>query len=1426
MRFKKKRYNKSAFRSTLSDKEINQEYNYYTKKLKNHNNSKKTSVSNLPKIKSINEILSSKSSPNLPKIGFIYNKRNEYKLHPIRRISPKNTNNSKNILIQINRSNTLDKNRQNDSIKNNYNNLNLFKSNKADKKSNELSKNFDGDKNNKNISEKKRNNKNRDEKNHKKKKRHKKNKKFDLLKNLFKHRRLFRIKNLYDSNDDDESEEEIEDIYVINPETNIIILYDFLIIAFFVYNFIVSTFSLCILECFCQIDSNISYSDYILFINDLLYISDLILSFFRGFYNFEYKLIKLNRIIVKHYLISDFIFDLLGAIPIFSISKFICLIGNKYSQCFKYEMPGNLIFLRLCSILKILKIKKIINNKKNKAMNKLLELFSENYTIENIIRIFINSLVIIGILHCIVCIHIFLGNHSYLNWIVKSKAEDQSLSTIYTKSLYFIIATLTTIGYGDVVCQSFIERIFQIILLIFGSIIYPLVISYIGNIINKRSNAADKQEHDISMLEKIRKDHPSITFDLYMNIYNHLESKANSLAKHDVNSFIETLPFSLKNNILFTMYNKYVSDFKFFRNNHNSVFIAETLNSFIPSISRKDEFLIYEGELVEEIIFIKDGKLSFNAAINIEEPSISVNRYFHDNFSPFTIEEEKKLIKENMDKMSYSSTKDEITYDNTQIKLNKIFSTIINPNEFHLNQIIEENTNKNDYYDKRAFIINNNGKYHYLKVVDLRKNEHFGCVLISLNRPCPLSLQVKSKIVELFLIKKDDALNLSKNYPNIWRKLYEIEFHNIRMIKNKTLSIVKKYIELNEIFINKNLIITDEMTNDESNSLEKTLDNFPIKNSAKLKEEVDISTPRYMNFNNRERITSEKALKSYIQFEIQKNLKIRRSNTFSGTNIPLIQNKKFESKLSSISNQKSINYENMSDLSILNKESKKSMNLYNKDEKYEVYENSGKVYKKKSNKQKLKNLKYFLIQCKNFFEKDNYPNLNLINDEKENKDNTIKKKQKSDAKYINNQINTDSNKQDIDFIKNKILKCELNSNNEKNLIKFENYEQILKGLKDVCEEETNFSFCSTNKQIIYKNEELSINKNSNFEILSTYPNLNHISKGKYINDTYLQNKIKLIIQNYYYRKYKKTKHNDILSPETIAYSTGCKKRNHNNESERYENKSKHNKQRSKPPGEKSSKYKIKGKKLQNNILNEQINTNETKEDKKTVELMKENSINQRKRKISINSFNINYDKEEKDLKNSSNLNGIQENETINTNSIKANRSIISSLSNKSSNIKRNNSFIHSFKRNANVYNNREIEFIIDKDINKNRINHNIYINNNHFINTSFNMYKNRGEKYYKNNESFYDNKNNQLINRILGIKIPNNKIIKNNIQTTSSNINEPRDNYNSVEKIKKSDSSVSIYNIIPNSLNKNLYSIDNVMKTSTEKNKNFLCKIF
>ena len=42
--------------------------------------------------------------------------------------------------------------------------------------------------------------------------------------------------------------------------------------------------------------------------------------------------------------------------------------------------------------------------------------------------------------------------------------------------------------------------------------------------------------------------------------------------------------------------------------------------------------------MLEEIIFLKDGKISFNAAINMENPLKSINKYFFESFTPFITE--------------------------------------------------------------------------------------------------------------------------------------------------------------------------------------------------------------------------------------------------------------------------------------------------------------------------------------------------------------------------------------------------------------------------------------------------------------------------------------------------------------------------------------------------------------------------------------------------------------------------------------------------------------------------------------------------------------------------------------------------------------------------------------------------------------------
>ena len=177
-----------------------------------------------------------------------------------------------------------------------------------------------------------------------------------------------------------------------------------------------------------------------------------------------------------------------------------------------------------------------------------------------------------------------------------------------------------------------------------------------------------------------------------------------------------------------------------------------------------------------------------------------------------------------MNNKSHISYVGDLSYDRAKNKLNNAFKTIRNEriigekSQFQIQTYIEKNNNENYSFDaKGGAIINDEGDYQYLKILDIRKNEHFGCVFMTLNKPCPLSLQVKSKLVELFLLKKDQALNLSKSYPNIWRKLYSKEYHNIRTIKIKTFEALRKYIEINELFINNNfdelMLTNDDISN-------------------------------------------------------------------------------------------------------------------------------------------------------------------------------------------------------------------------------------------------------------------------------------------------------------------------------------------------------------------------------------------------------------------------------------------------------------------------------------------------------------------------------------------------------------------------------------------------------------------------------------
>ena len=199
-----------------------------------------------------------------------------------------------------------------------------------------------------------------------------------------------------------------------------------------------------------NISTSICINDFIVqniinYFMDLMYIFDLILSFFRPYYNFEDQLVYNNNKIIFHYLSSYFCIDLICSIPFYSI--FNIMYNDK--NCFKINLSIKLNNLyRIFEIFKLLKCLKIMSKKRNSGINIIIKAI-DYYSFFDY-KFFCKLFLFLFILHITTCLHIFISRNSIPNWIISNNLIESSYITIYFTSLYFIITTLTTVGYGDI----------------------------------------------------------------------------------------------------------------------------------------------------------------------------------------------------------------------------------------------------------------------------------------------------------------------------------------------------------------------------------------------------------------------------------------------------------------------------------------------------------------------------------------------------------------------------------------------------------------------------------------------------------------------------------------------------------------------------------------------------------------------------------------------------------------------------------------------------------------------------------------------------------------------------------------------------------------------------------------------------------------
>ena len=575
------------------------------------------------------------------------------------------------------------------------------------------------------------------------------------------YRHLVRLNKLvYDSLSDEESDEEFDDSFYINPKSKFKFYFDLIIFILTWYNMIIPP----IFICFYPQKSN--FYNFMNIITNCFFMSDLLLGFITAYYDIEEKFIWKLPDIIFNYLTTWFIPDLLCAFPF----SFFSEKPEEITSTNEFELKYLLDLFNLIKVFKIYNNNTFFFQYNNYIIKKTnLLKFSETSR-------FIYLFILCG--HILACIFIFLSHLENPSWVTHQNLMNNSKLEIYISSFYYVYATVFTVGYGDIVSINIYERFFNLILLVAGIMAYSYSVSslsnYVQNVDSKTQDFNDKME----ILHHLKLTHEKMPKALYDKIARFLKYRLEHVVR-DKNEIMDNLPIGLRTTLIMEMYKPIIKNFIFFKTYSSSNFIIKVILAFRPLLVMKNEKLVNEGDYLEEIIFVKRGTLALELPLpvlikdkDIEDINIKRRRasLLNMEFPQYPINK------------SLSNQKPRIIDFNNETVPQKTMTFVRGKGLTFNHTFGKKNNNNNNKIDKPI--------QQYVKIIEIRKNEHFGDILMFLNRRSPLSMKVKSKTAELFLLNKTDAVEISMSFPKIWSLIIKKSLFNMEQIErliNKTL---------------------------------------------------------------------------------------------------------------------------------------------------------------------------------------------------------------------------------------------------------------------------------------------------------------------------------------------------------------------------------------------------------------------------------------------------------------------------------------------------------------------------------------------------------------------------------------------------------------------------------------------------------------